>query len=410
MTAEVVVCNTLGVALAADSAATVRAKVLNSANKVFALTKHYPVGVMISDSSALSAVPWEVLIKEYRTYINSKGFPHLRQYAESFFHFINSNPKFFDEDYVQAEIRSRIVESIERLIEEISESANVPRASLVRQREEFGKKIDEFYAAVGDIAKFPYVPGLDRKKAQANFLKMTALYENVADQFQNLISSKRRRQRLMHLMNAAVTQQTPRRASSSLVFAGFGQNDIFPAVCQYHCDGFFGGVTWRRMSLEHSVTSLNRAAIIPFAQDDVVKTFIDGIDPDLSQAVQDFVREFARNVKSVVNPAAGNAIDTFVNEFFRKFGQYRNAHHVRPLIDMVAVLPVDELAQLAESLVSITSLKRHISQDLETVGGPIDVAVITRGDGLVWVKRKHYFDAVLNPDYFARQRAAAERV
>jgi hypothetical protein len=37
----------------------------------------------------------------------------------------------------------------------------------------------------------------------------------------------------------------------------------------------------------------------------------------------------------------------------------------------------------------------------ETVGGPIDVAVITKGDGLIWIKRKHYFDKELNHAFFA---------
>ena len=37
----------------------------------------------------------------------------------------------------------------------------------------------------------------------------------------------------------------------------------------------------------------------------------------------------------------------------------------------------------------------------ETVGGPIDVAVISKGDGFIWIKRKHYFKAELNPQFFA---------
>ena len=37
---------------------------------------------------------------------------------------------------------------------------------------------------------------------------------------------------------------------------------------------------------------------------------------------------------------------------------------------------------------------------LKTVGCPIDVAVISRGDGFVWIKRKHYFQPELNPHFF----------
>ena len=63
---------------------------------------------------------------------------------------------------------------------------------------------------------------------------------------------------------------------------------------------------------------------------------------------------------------------------------------------MAALLPKDELANLAESLVSLTALHRKVSRDLEAVGGAIDVAVISKGDGFVWIKRKHYFKPELN--------------
>jgi hypothetical protein len=55
---------------------------------------------------------------------------------------------------------------------------------------------------------------------------------------------------------------------------------------------------------------------------------------------------------------------------------------------------------MAEALVNLTSFKRKISLEAETVGGPIDVAVISKGDGLVWIKRKHYFEPKLNPQFF----------
>ena len=68
---------------------------------------------------------------------------------------------------------------------------------------------------------------------------------------------------------------------------------------------------------------------------------------------------------------------------------------------MVSLLPKDELPNLAESLVALTSLKRHVSHDLETVGGPIDVALISKSDGFIWIKRKHYFRSELNPQFTA---------
>jgi len=46
---------------------------------------------------------------------------------------------------------------------------------------------------------------------------------------------------------------------------------------------------------------------------------------------------------------------------------------------------------------------RTIRIVLHGVGGPIDVAIISRIDGFVWVYRKHYFEPSLNPRYFHRK-------
>jgi hypothetical protein len=51
----------------------------------------------------------------------------------------------------------------------------------------------------------------------------------------------------------------------------------------------------------------------------------------------------------------------------------------------------------AENLVRLTALRQKVSLEIETVGGSIDVAIISKHDGFVWIKRKHYFDRELNP-------------
>ena len=76
--------------------------------------------------------------------------------------------------------------------------------------------------------------------------------------------------------------------------------------------------------------------------------------------------------------------------------------HSRPLRRVVGILPNDELGDLAETLISIESLKERVTSPEESVSGPIDVAVISKGDGFIWLKRKHYFDPKLNPRYAGR--------
>ena len=53
---------------------------------------------------------------------------------------------------------------------------------------------------------------------------------------------------------------------------------------------------------------------------------------------------------------------------------------------MIALLPVEETAIIAETLLNLTSFKRKYTTSVETVGGPIDVLAITPNDGLFGLK------------------------
>jgi hypothetical protein len=49
------------------------------------------------------------------------------------------------------------------------------------------------------------------------------------------------------------------------------------------------------------------------------------------------------------------------------------------------------MARLAENLIAMTSFERHMTFSPEGVGGPIDLAVITKNDGFVWLNRKSWY-------------------
>ena len=85
----------------------------------------------------------------------------------------------------------------------------------------------------------------------------------------------------------------------------------------------------------------------------------------------------------------------------QQIAQKANEKYMQPILQSVATLPIEELALLAESMINITSIRRKVALDdnIGTVGGPIDVAIISKGDGLVWMKRKHYFDIAHNLQY-----------
>ena len=88
MTSEVAVLTKQAVALAADSAVTSGGKIFNTVNKVFALSKHQPVGIMVYGSADVMGVPVETVIKEFRRQQGRKAFGHLEEYAACFERFL----------------------------------------------------------------------------------------------------------------------------------------------------------------------------------------------------------------------------------------------------------------------------------------------------------------------------------
>jgi hypothetical protein len=90
-------------------------------------------------------------------------------------------------------------------------------------------------------------------------------------------------------------------------------------------------------------------------------------------------------------------------QFSKKSVSYLFRSHARPLRQVVGMLSVAEMAELAETLITVESLKERVTKPTESVSGPVDVAVISKSDGFVWIKRKHYFKPELNPRVMARK-------
>lgn len=143
---------------------------------------------------------------------------------------------------------------------------------------------------------------------------------------------------------------------------------------------------------------------------------MEGIDPSYRQveeaylsqtldrygeAVVDSLKACNDEEKRILKERLKGVNEEIIKDHGKLLEDYRKRTYTDPVTKVVSGLPKDELAAMAESLVSLTSFKRKVTMESETVGGPIDVAVISKGDGFVWIKRKHYFKAELNPQFFA---------
>lgn len=421
MTAEIGIMNRYGIALAADSAVTIGdQKVFNTANKLFALSKFHPIGIMIYGNGAYMDVPWEVIIKSYRKQLSNEKKSYLYEYAEDFISYLFSNGKFVTDESEKIYVGRTFISYYDNLLE----AAN----NKIIEMNIMSPTQDDLIGVLDDvlIKKLDIFEGYDTlTEFDDEFLRV--FYEKYEDHIENIVKSRIDFELPKTIMDelkrfcALIFSKNVFTNYTGVVIAGFGEEDIFPRLYQYEVEGKILGRRKYRLRKTTMIEAENTqdstiVSINPFAQQEMVHSFIEGVDPYLKYQIFRLIEQFTSQLPIIVEdilkqtnntdlkPEDKQGIEQLGNDILAKikdsFDKFKQEKYVAPLIDAVATLPKEELAALAEALINLTSIKRKMTINIETVGGPIDVAVITKGDGFIWIKRKHYFQPELNHSFF----------
>lgn len=82
-------------------------------------------------------------------------------------------------------------------------------------------------------------------------------------------------------------------------------------------------------------------------------------------------------------------------EVTSKIINHARAHFAVPMV--IDPMPIKDAIDVAEFLVETTINFSKFSPGASTVGGPIDIAAITKHEGFKWIKRKYYYNIDINP-------------
>jgi hypothetical protein len=421
VTAEIAVMNEEAIALAADSAVS-GPKIFTSANKIFALSKYHPVGVMVFGNGQFLNVPWETVIKQYRRELGDESFPTLSEHAEHFLAFFSGKNRLFPEDAQERSVASVSKAVFTAVLEDVVQ--RLTQSKLTGSDPTEDDVTRETEVAIADqLARWKHA-GIrsDLPKTYEEVLrkKYSAQIDAEMDRmFQDAPLSKKTLKELRQLTPAYLTSKGFLSRSdhqSGIVIAGFGSRDVFPRLRRFSLQGIaanrmkFG--EYEPVEIGHS----NRAVVSSFAQDDEVVSFMEGASPPIRKYLREWwmpkllelVNEVGNTLElstekrtKLLSDMSTRCFEIVTNDFENSLTKFQFDKSITPIINIVEMLPKDELAAMAESLVNLTSFKRRVTAERETVGGPIDVAVISRGDGFIWIKRKHYFSTDLNPQFLA---------
>lgn len=398
MTAEILIMNRSAISMAADSVVTVGdKKTYTGVNKLFMLSNNPPMGIMIYGNADFMEMPMESLIKEYRKECKVQNYKTVNEFTENFmiflkkYSFSKSDPEKIFKDEIEDFEKNMPKDFINKISSEINESLEAINSNLGEnllnmaksdELKEYGSYFDKIIENIFEVSN-------NQKR------KLKELLQKI----------------FIHNLNIQ---------STGIVIAGFNEEDIYPSFCANNILTVVKDRLWYDEIFKEENQKF--PVIRPFAQTDVVNTFLVGLDIEIVNNIGYFfektINDYPNKILETIEQnekIKGEPLENLreeINLISEKNDEILNDYtnviteliskSANPLLNSIGVLPKEELGNMAESLIHITSLKRKVEDGLETVGGDIDVAIISKGDGFIWTKRKHYFNPELNYQFFDR--------
>lgn len=425
MTALVSILNKRAAVIAADSAVTItngdNRKIINTATKIFRLSSKNPVGVMIYTSAEFMGIPWDVLFKLYRDKNTGKSFDTLKEYVDDFINFLRHEKHFIDKEsqtnYLSVHARF-FLDKINDLYEYGLKKACRYNPESRKQKKVLKMCLDTAFKVLHDdyVEKGPcsdfdgYTPQQFHTYAKETLDKLEKLRKE-----KDLPGSRIRWEKEFY--DYIVSNHYLR--STGLIFVGYGDDDIYPSLIATELSGFVDNRL--RFFIDNdasdTINNNNLSYVAPFAQTDVMMSLLKGMHPYMFDIVMRNQEETMNNVKKQMITAMKDAgvkeklidnlskfnLTPFMEQFGEKIEENMYNCFSSDIVDAVASFNIEDMVKMAESMILITNLQRHISSWEESVGGPVDVAVITKSEGFVWVNHKQWYQQEMNPQMSERR-------
>lgn len=395
MSVGVCVINRNGIALAADSAGTFSPNKMfyNSVNKLFSLSQNNACAAIIYGNLSVYNISVEQIIKEFSIHLDSQQpLKDFYDIVACFKEFLRNKYKYYkfdvSADHYCKQVISAYIDVWGKKIQLVADEDDAKNKIItilkgVNLAVNLSSKISDFDIEKHIIANYEHFFDIEINKAVPDIdafpNEKKKLWKYICDVFR-------------------FEQPLINDSKTGIFFSGYGVNDAYPKFISIDLYKIINGEL--KYKIKDKCEAINNyAEIKPLAQEDVIYTFCKGISdeyiPAISSEIDSIIKEKIRGLSpSFTEVHKKELLATFANckkQVNNKISEISRTKHINPIIESVKLISLSEMAFLAENLVNMTSLKRTYCLDgqQQTVGGPTDVAVISKGDGFVWVKNKN---------------------
>lgn len=421
MTAVVGILNKRGVAIAADSAVTRtrpnEQKITKNGNKMLRLSNCVPISVMITGSASFLTTPWDIVIRRYRQQRGDIRHKSVEECVDDVFNYIASNNIFWEHEWIESWIEYELEDIIKTVHKEIPEdvcslSKRRPKTYLQHFTSNLNK-LEKGWLKNGIAPQFEgysserfheYAHGAIDNLFEDNLDLPNELDDDNDSIVYNLILPIK--ERIESALMSYLTSKRKDGNRTQLIFAGFGEEDEYPSLIAAEVVGGFDNRVNYHIPPENIVKINDKrpAAICPFAQSDVADSILSGVHRTYIARIKKEVKDSYGKIKS--SGFNGRGDDAFDAKFFIMLRQVEvedlldkfNADFIQRKVNKRSVwektlkdYDLQSMASLAHNLINLTGFHRILTFKQEGVGGPVDLAIISKAEGFTWLSRKSWY-------------------
>lgn len=362
MTCLVLIITSILIVLAADDAVTLENRIFEGMEKIYALSNDPPISVMIYGNSDFCEIPLENIISEFKKKTDFKKINTILKVKKEFL-------KFNNETLQEKTTDTYLKEELKKFKDEIKENLNeIDLKHLTKQKE----KIQKFKCFEEYSLDFDDILPENLSKNETEILKNNLEYIF----FENL-NEKR----------------------SGIVISGIDKQTMKSSYTQFEMImNTSNKVIFENISEE---IDISRSKIKIFAQNQVIESFLNGIDEELQDEISNNLPKYIETTldyllkimkeKNILSLTEYNEIENEIEIIKKnsiiKYDSEDNIQNIKieninKISEELEGMSKEELVKLSKTLINITRFKQIINSERETVGENVTTFVLSLKKGI----------------------------